>query len=108
MASKYDGSRPAICPTGGAERVTTSSNVGQGSDKACKGCFVNCPSTNGSSVCKMNIGAAASSILGIDLNHSAGSRAAGPALFVPISNTEQLYFWSDDDGAFIDILYLVG
>jgi len=108
MTSKYDGTRLEVCRTGGHERVTTSSNLGQGTAQACKGCFVNCPSTNGSSVCKMNIGGVASATIGIDIPHSAGTYRAGPPIFVPISNVSQLYFWSDDDGAFIDIVYLVG
>lgn len=104
MATKYDNARLRICRTGGAERITTSSNVGQGASQPCRGCFVNCPSTNGNSVCKMNIGADASWTLGIDIPKA----DAGPPIFVPISDTSQLYFYSDDDGAFIDIVYLLG
>lgn len=110
--SKYSGMLAnRIVPAGGAVRVTTSSNVGQGNggtSLACKGCFVNCPSTNGNSVCKVNIGAAASWTLGIDIAQSAGSRSAGQALFIPIDDVAKLYFYSDDDGAAIDILYLLG
>ena len=109
--SKYTGARLRICRTGGAVRVTTSSNVGQGNGGTslpCKGCFVNCPSTNSNTVCKMNIGAAASATLGVDIAQAAGSRGAGQPLFVPIDDVAKLYFYSDDDGGHIDILYLVG
>lgn len=105
--SKYSGARLRVCGSGGAVRVTTSSNIGTGNGGTslpCKGCFVSCPSTNGNSVCKVNIDAAASWTLGIDIPKA----AAGPPLFIPIDDVASLQFYSDDDGAYIDILYLLG
>ena len=107
MSTKYDGKRIEICRTGGSVRVTTSSNVGQGNGGTsipCRGCFVSCPSTNSNTVCKMNIAAAASATLGIDIPKGTVSTP----LFVPISDVAKLYFYSDDDGGIIDILYLLG
>ena len=107
--SKYAGMLVnRICPDGGAVRVTTSSNVGQGNGGTslpCKGCWVRPPSTNSSTVCKVNIGAAASATLGIDLPNK--NFPEGP-LFIPIDDVAKLYFYSDDDGGIIDILYLLG
>lgn len=107
----YENAHVRIRPGGGAVRVTTENNVGQGNDGVsllCAGCLVNCPSTNSNSVCKMNIGAVASSVLGVDIPQSAGTRSSGPPIFVPISDVANLHFWSDDDGAFIDIVYFRG
>lgn len=104
MSTKYDGAQLRICRTGGHERVLTSSNVGQGASQACKGCWVCPPSTNGSTICRVMIGTDASATVGIDIPQA----DEGGPIFIPVSDTSQLYFYSDDDGANIDIIYLLG
>ncbi len=117
--SKYDGrSASTIARTGGAVRVTLSSNDGQGNGGtsiACKGCWVQAVDSN-TDVVRMNIGAAATDILGVDLARahtnlvadSYGVATAQP-MWVPISDVAQLYFHSaGDTNAIVDILYLVG
>lgn len=114
MATKYDGSQIRICPTGGHVRVTLSTSVGQGNGGTslpCKGCWVQAVDDNTDTV-RMNIGAAASDTVGIDLARPSisGTTAAGAAqpLWVPISDVAKLYFYSGDADAKIDILYLLG
>lgn len=107
MASKYDGSRMVICPTGGSVTVEIDDTVGQGNAGEalpCKGCFVMARTGNTGPV-QMNIGAAASADLGIEIPESIGS---GSPFFVPISDVSQLYFYSATDGDDIDITYFVG
>ncbi len=108
MASKYDGVQgDRICPTGGSVTVEISSNIGQGNGGtalACKGCWVS-PRSNNSGICKMNIGSAASAILGIELSDA--DTGGGP-LWVPISDVSQLYFYGASDNDDIDITYLLG
>ena len=114
--SKYDGrSAVALARTGGSVRVTLSSNDGQGNggiSLPCKGCWVQAVDANTDTV-RMNIGAAATDALGVDLARPfiSGTTASGAAqpLWVPISDVSQLYFHSaGDSNAIIDILYLVG
>lgn len=115
MATKYDGTRQTICPTGGAVRVTLSSNDGQGNDGTslpCKGCWVQAADSN-TDVVRMNIGADATDALGVDLGrpYVSGTTASGSCqpMWVPVSDVSQLYFHSaGDDNAIVDILYLVG
>lgn len=117
--TKYDGaSAGRICRTGGAVRVTLSSNDGQGNGGTslpCKGCWVQAADSN-TDVVRMNIGADATDALGVDLARahtnlvadSYGVATAQP-LWVPISDVAQLYFHSaGDDNAIIDIVYLLG
>jgi hypothetical protein len=118
MANKYSNTRAnTIASSGGAVRVTLSSNVGQGNGGTalpCKGCFVQALDSN-TDVVRMNIDIAASDILGIDLGrphisdgtNEYGSGAAQP-LFVPIDDVSKLYFYSGHGTAVIDILYLQG
>jgi len=118
MASKYDG-RKATClaRTGGSVRVTCVTNVGQGNDGTglpCKGCWVS-PAIGNTEVVKMNIGIAASATLGIDLQRqyiydgtTEASSSASIPLWVPIADVAQLYFYSADANAIIDITYLLG
>jgi len=105
--SKYSGSRLAICPTGGSVAVVLTGNYAQGNGGntlPCKGCLIIGRTTNTGPV-HMNIGAAASNILGIQVPESAGS---GSPFFVPISDVSQLYFYSGTDTDVIDIMYFVG
>ena len=117
--SKYDDkSAVHLARTGGSVRVTLSSNDGQGNGGTslpCKGCWVQAVDAN-TDVVRMNIGAAATDSLGVDLARahtnliadSYGVATAQP-LWVPISDVSQLYFHSaGDSNAIIDILYLVG
>lgn len=115
MATKYDGSQQRICPTGGHTRVTigttTDDRGNGGTSLPCKGCWVQAVDANTDTV-RMNIGAAATDSVGIDLARPfiSGTTAACTAqpLWVPISDVAQLYFYSGDANAIIDILYLVG
>jgi len=60
----------------------------------------------------MNIDAAASATLGIDLQRQyiSGTTASGASipLWVPIDDVDKLYFYSADANAIIDITYLEG
>ena len=116
--SKTDNARLGhACRTGGAVRVTLSSGTGQGNggtSLATKGCYVQAVDAN-TDVVRMNIGAAASDALGVDLGrphindgtNEYGSGACQP-LWVPISDVAQLYFYSGDADAVVDILYFTG
>ena len=115
--SDYLGSHQRIRGGGGSVRVTCSSNVGQGNGGTslpCPGCYVQ-PAIANTEVVKMNIGIAASAILGVDLQrqhindgtNEYGAAAAQP-LFVPIDDVEKLYFYSADANAIIDITYFRG
>ena len=70
MASKYDNHAVDRCArTGGAVRVTLSSNVGQGNGGTslpCRGCWVQAVIAN-TDVIRMNIGTDASATVGVDL-----------------------------------------
>lgn len=113
----YSNSPPRIRSHGGSVRVTCSSNVGQGAggtSTPCAGCWVS-PAIANSEVVKMNIDAAASATLGIDLQrqhindgtNEYGASASIP-LWVPIDDLSKLYFYSADANAIIDITYLLG
>lgn len=118
MGTKYDGSQQRICSGGGHTRVTlgttTDDRGNGGTSLPCKGCWVQAADDN-TDVVRMNIGAAATDALGIDLarahtNTVANSYSVNSAqpMWVPISDVAQLYFYSGDATAIIDILYLVG
>lgn len=102
---------------GGSVRVTLSGGVGRangGVSLPCAGCWVS-PAIGNSEVVKMNIDAAASAILGIDLqrqhiNTTTNESGAGASipLWVPIDDVDKLYFFSTDDNAIIDITYFMG
>ena len=108
IASSGGGIRETIGTTGGA---TTKANYS--TSVPCKGCFVSCDTAN-SAVVKMNINAAASSTLGIDLarnfkdetQNKASAGVANP-LFVPIDDVNKLYFYGTD-ADIIDIVWLAG
>ena len=102
----YEGSLLRMRPGGGAVRVTIASNVGQGNGGTslpCSGCLIQCPTGNTGPV-RLNIGAAASATLGIDLPEEA---EANP-IFIPVSDVSVLYFYSATNGDKVDILYFKG
>jgi len=116
--SKYAGADGArIRSGGGAVKVALVSNVGQGNggtSLACGGCFVQAAVAN-TAVVKMNIGAAASAVLGIELGRpmvydgtEEASAATCQPLWVPIDDVAELYFYSTDADAIVDVLYFVG
>lgn len=115
--SKYDGAQERICRTGGAVRVSLSSGVGQGNggtSLACAGCYVQAVAAN-TAVVRMNIGTDASATAGVDLARpyvydgtDEASAATAQPLYVRISDVSQLYFYSTDVDAKVDILYLLG
>lgn len=118
MATKYDGVQQRICPTGGVTRVilgtTTDDRGNGGTSLPCKGCWVQAVDAN-TDVVRMNIGAAADDDTGIDLGRpyiyadsNKASAATCQPMWVPISDVAQLYFFSSDSDAKIDILYLLG
>lgn len=101
-----------IRSSGGAVRVTLDGGTGQGNDGTslpCLGCYVQAAIAN-SSVVSMNIDAAASADLGIELGKQAtgNTDAACQALWVPIDDVSSLYFYSADANAVVDILYFKG
>ena len=116
--SKYDGrSSATIARTGGSVKVSLAVGVGQGNDGtalACKGCWVQAAAAN-TAVVKMNIGAAASANLGVELGRQyvydgtdEASAAACQPLKVDIADVAELYFYSSDADAVVDITYLLG
>lgn len=105
MATKYDNAQWTRCArTGGSVRVTLASNVGQGNDGTslpCRGCWVSVPTGN-TAPTKFNIGAAASATLGVEIPEGV------TALWIPISDVAQLYFYSGAATDIVDITYLLG
>lgn len=116
--NKYANTRDGtIADGGGSVRVTCSTNVGQGNGGIalpCKGCWVQ-PAIGNTEVVKMNIEAAASAILGVDLQRQHYNAVANESrasasipLWVSINDIAKLYFYSADANAIIDITYLKG
>jgi len=107
--SKYANrlSAPVRLATGGGSvTVAIASNVGQGNagtSLPCRGCWVS-PRSGNTGVIKMNIDAAASATLGIELGDA--DTGSGP-LWVPIDDVASLYFYGATDGDDIDITYLI-
>lgn len=94
---------------GGHVRVTLSSNVGQGNggtSKPCIGCFVQ-PLAANTALVRVNINSAASATVGIDLPFSAAGVAYAPT-FIPVDDVSNLYFYSSQADAVVDILFLRG
>jgi len=90
---------------GGAVRVTLVDNVGQGNDGTslpCAGCWISCE-TGATAPCKVNIGAAASAILGVTFDEAA--TGANP-MWIPIDDVSKLYFYSAGATDTIDIMYI--
>ena len=89
---------------GGSVRVTCAANVGQGNDGTslpCLGCYVSAPTGN-TAPTKFNIGAAASATLGVEIAEGT------TALWIPIDDVAQLYFYSGGATDVIDITYFKG
>jgi len=104
MATAYHGAHQRIRSGGGAVRVTIASTVGQGNggtSLACAGCWVSMPAANTGPV-RMNIGAAASATVGIEVPESISP------MWIPVDDVSLLYFYSATNGDVIDILYLRG
>jgi len=100
----YRGAEQRIRSSGGSVRVTLSSNVGQGNDGtslSCAGCWVSAPTGN-TAPTKFNIGAAASATLGVEIPEGV------QALWIPISDVAELYFYSGGATDIVDITYLRG
>lgn len=101
---------------GGAVRVTLASNVGQGNGGTslpCRIAYVQGMCSNTSYV-HMNIGAAATSVLGVCVPQGPTTTIsatvseapnAGP-MPLPIDDVSKLYFWGATDGDAVDILYI--
>lgn len=113
--SNYAGSHERIRTGGGSVRVTCATNVGQGNggtSLSCAGCWIQAAIAN-TEVVKMNIAAAATAILGVDIARphanlvaDSYSVAAAQPMWVPIDDVSSLYFYSADADAIIDITYL--
>lgn len=94
---------------GGHVRVTLVTNVGQGNGGTslpCLGCFVQ-PLAANTALVRVNVGVAASATVGIDLPFSAAGTASVPT-FIPVDDVANLYFYSSQADAVIDVLYLKG
>jgi hypothetical protein len=110
MASKYDNHSSVRCArTGGSITVAIPGTPFQvqangGTSLPCRGCWVS-PRSGNTGITKMNIGAAASATLGIELSDA--DNGSGP-LWVNISDVSQLYFYGATEGNDVDITYLVG
>lgn len=111
----YEGAKQVIRSGGGSKRVTLSSGTGVGPSQDCAGCWVQ-PAIANTEVVRMSMGDdTASAILGVDLQRphindgtdEYGAAAAQP-LWVPVNNLNLLSFYSADDDAIVDIMYLKG
>lgn len=114
MATKYSETSSArIHGGGGSVKVTLSGGLGQGNagtSLPCCGCYVQAASAN-TAVVKMNIGVAASGTLGLELGFpsvGSGVTATCQALWVPTDDVANLYFYSSDADAIVDVLFFVG
>jgi len=88
---------------GGAERLTIASTVAQGSDLPCRKVYVQATVGN-TGLVRMNVGAAASTSLGIQIPEAEKANNGG-GLMVEVHNVNELYFFGTDDDT-IDIMYL--
>lgn len=108
MVTKYDNMVWTRCArTGGAVTVAIADNVGQGNGGTslpCRGCWVS-PRSGNTGTIRMNIGSAASATAGMELSDA---DTGGGALFVPISDVAELYFYGGTNGDDVDIVYLLG
>lgn len=100
----YEGANQVIRSGGGSVRVTIASNVGQAASAGCAGFWVS-PASGNTGVIKMNIGAAASATLGIELSDA--DTGGGP-LWVPLNDISLVQFYGGTNGDVIDITYLKG
>jgi len=113
-SNKYNNASQRIRNSGGSVKVALTSGTGQGNGGTslpCAGCWVQAATANTAAV-KMNIGLAASANLGVELGRPfiSGTTAGGACqpLWVPIDDVAELYFYSSDSDAIVDLLYLVG
>jgi len=114
--TNYSGSVLRIRSYGGSLKVALSSGLShadganEGTALPCAGCWVQ-PAIANTEVVKMNIDAAASANLGVELQRQfiATTTAFGAAqpLFVPIDDVNKLYFYSSDTDAIVDITFLL-
>ena len=101
------------CGGGGSVRVTLSSGTGQGNGGTSlptRGCYVQ-PLQGNTAVVRVNLGAAASATVGIDLGFPQtgnGTTGACLPLWLPVDDVAELYFYSSDGDAVVDILYFTG
>lgn len=112
MSNEYHGAYTCRARSGGGSvKVALSAGVGQGNGGtalSCAGCWVQSASAN-TEVVKMNIGAAASATLGVELAHAdTNTLKIAQPLWVPVSDVSLLYFYSSDADAIVDITYLAG
>lgn len=95
---------------GGSQvRVTLAAGVGQGNGGTslpCIGCYVQ-PLLGNTAVVRVAIGAAASATVGIDLAYTSATVQTEP-LFLPVDDVANLYFFSTDADAVVDVLYMRG
>lgn len=112
MANIYTGTDPSKIRSNGVPlKVTLSGGVAQGNDGTslpCAGCYVQAASAN-TAVVKMSWGTDATANLGIELGRPFDGTDEGAAcqpMFVPIDDVANLYFFSTDTDAIVDILYL--
>jgi len=105
--NQYSGRPQRIRSGGGSVAVIISATyVGQGNGGTSlpvAGCWVSAALANSGHI-NMNIGAAATDTLGIEL---AESDAAAP-LWVPISDLAELYFYGASAADVVNITYLLG
>jgi hypothetical protein len=105
MSTEYFGaSGSKIRHSGGSVRVTCAANVGQGNGGTslqCAGCWVSAPSGN-TAPTKFNIGTAASATLGAEIAKGVN------AMWIPIDDVSQLFFYSGGATDVIDITFLRG
>ena len=99
----------AVSDSGGAERITLDAGgLGQGADVPCRKVFITQPFAN-TLVARVNVSAAASDVLGIDIPCGSTAAATGPrqpsVLELNVSNTNLLYFVGTV-GDFVDLVYL--
>jgi len=99
----------AVSDAGGAERITLDAGgLGQGSDQPCRKVYITQPYDN-TLVARVNVGAAASAVLGIDIPHGGDTVATAPLSVGPlelnVSNTNLLYFFGTAADV-VDVLYL--
>jgi len=102
----------AVSDAGGSVRVTIASNVGQGNGGTslpCRKVFITQPLGN-TGIVRVNVGAAASATVGIEVPKGATTAANGTSqpgpLELNISDVSKLYFYSGTDDDVVDILYL--
>jgi len=94
-----------IVTSGGSVKVTIALTVGQGNGGTsipCKGCYVSPRSTNSGRM-RINIGAAATADLGIELPDA----DEGSPVFFPVDDVASLYFFGTNDDI-VEIMYFLG